>query len=151
MLTSENISTLQPAGASASSLNPCQCPDCTMTERVPDVVDEGPGRKVLSWTTRRISRPGYTHWWCDVCGKGPFDRGAGQRPVYQRNVLNANNELGSIRYACSGGCAQSEQLSKLREAKDRKMRAGDLDGAKQITMEVQEMTKERPKPERKPE
>lgn len=134
MLSSENVSTLQPHTKKPSALNPCWCEQCTM----------------LDHNHTRVQRPGFSHWWCDTCGKGPFDRKAGQRPVYQRNVL-VDNAITSIRYACSGACAQSEQMNKLRDAKAVKMQAGELDLAKQITLEIDAMSKGPEKPTRKPE
>ena len=131
IMTKENQSLMQGVTTQLSGLNPCQCEECT-------IVEEG----------KKKSRSGYAHWWCDTCGRGPFDAKQGQRPVYRRNVSDGNGNIIGIRFACTGTCANQEQINKVDAAKRAAQTRGDMEMVKELRMELDELKKivaEKPK------
>lgn len=125
VMTKENQSILQKSGDMPSALNPCQCNECTIME-----------------FGIKKQRPGYPHWFCDTCGKGPFDSTQGQRPVYRRNLTNGSGVVIGIRFSCSGTCANGEQINKAEAAKMQAQRRGDMETVKELRLEIDEIKKQ---------
>lgn len=125
VMTKENRGTLQKTETEPSAVNPCRCEECT-------IVVEG----------KTVQRPGYPHWWCDTCGKGPFNSKEGQRPVYRRNVSDGSGNLVGIRFSCSGACANGEQITKTEAAKQAAQKRGDMETVKELRLEIDELKKQ---------
>jgi len=125
VVTKENQSILQEKTNQLSGLNPCQCDRCIFIEA--DQIKQ---------------RPNYPHWFCDTCGRGPFDSTAGQRPVYRRNVSDGNGNIKGIRFACTSACANQEQIAKLDMAKINAQKRGDMETMKELRMEIDELKKQ---------
>lgn len=131
VMTGENQGVLQAKTEVPSVQNPCSCAACT-------IIENGVKKQ----------RPGYAHWFCDTCGKGPFNSKEGQRPVYRRNVADQHGVITGIRFACSGICANSEQLNKADVAKRAAQARGDMETVKELRLEIDEIKKslqEKPK------